>query len=463
MTVDSGADISVLLEEFATHSEDVHVPAEAGAACPACGRMRLWEHDAAAGTGRLTCGCPLASWASPPPLDMGLSMLSNVDMPPVRPAHVHASDSEPGPRPSMQGTPVPTPLPPLPPPQLQRSQRQLSQRLRLSSSSNNCHNHGNSCRYHGNSSRNSGGVSASTRSTGDDSPSSRRTSSSRASSASSARLRRGRSHSQGSRNTAWSHVALGSGYSPRPDEGQPTMPLGPGSTTRFLLPRMLLHRSPGVRELPKHKWIARLAAFNGRWTLTAEVARVPLDDGRASLLFVRVMQLVARAAVFRDAARALGLGRMVALHSPRSSAPHPRLARQHPVPLDSCRMRPLPHKHTPRCTECCACHDFGNGIAKVLRLPQFRNGIAKVLRLPRFRTPPATRATTSCPSRQLPNATPATQSHTQMHRMLRLPRLRQRHRQSAAPATISQRHRQSAAPATISHTPRRARDNILSL
>ena len=211
--------------------------------------------------------------------------------------------------------------------------------------------------------------------------------------------------------------------------------------------------------------------------------------------------------------------------APATISHAPRRARQHPVPLDSCRMRPLPHKHTPRCTECCACHDFGNGIAKVLRLPRFRNGIAKVLRLPRFRTPPAARATTSCPSRQLPNATPATprcteccachdfgngiakvlrlprfrngiakvlrlprfctppaarattscpsrqlanatpatQTHTQMHRMLRLPRLRQRHRQSAAPATISQRHRQSAAPATISHAPRRARDNILPL
>ena len=131
----------------------------------------------------------------------------------------------------------------------------------------------------------------------------------------------------------------------------------------------------------------------------------------------------------------------------------------------TCTVRPLYgcDYRAPRCTECSACHDFGNGIAKVLRLPRFRNGIAKVLRLPRFRTPPAARATTSCPSRQLPNATPATQTHTQMHRMLRLPRLRQRHRQSAAPATISQRHRQSAAPATISHTPRRARDNILSL
>ena len=154
--------------------------------------------------------------------------------------------------------------------------------------------------------------------------------------------------------------------------------------------------------------------------------------------------------------------------SPKCCACHdfahpPPRARQHPVPLDSCRMRPLPHKHTPRCTECCACHDFGNGIAKVLRLPQFRNGIAKVLRLPRFRTPPAARATTSCPSRQLPNATPATQTHTQMHRMLRLPRLRQRRRQSAAPATISQRHRQSAAPATISHPPPRARQHPVPL
>ena len=145
--------------------------------------------------------------------------------------------------------------------------------------------------------------------------------------------------------------------------------------------------------------------------------------------------------------------------SPKCCACHdfarpPPRARQHPVPLDSCRMRPLPHKHTPRCTEYCGCHDFGNGIAKVLRLPRFRNGIAKVPRL-------------------LPNATPATQTHTQMHKMLRLPRLRQRHRQSAAPAQthtqmhkmlrLSQRHRQSAAPATISHAPRRARDNILSL
>ena len=128
--------------------------------------------------------------------------------------------------------------------------------------------------------------------------------------------------------------------------------------------------------------------------------------------------------------------------SPKCCACHdfahpPPRARQHPVPLDSCRMLPLPHKHTPRCTECSACHDFGNGIAKVLRLP-------------RFRTPPAARAPTSCPSRQLPNATPATQTHTQMHRMQRLPRLRQWHRQSAAPATIS-------------HTPRCARANILSL
>ena len=41
-----------------------------------------------------------------------------------------------------------------------------------------------------------------------------------------------------------------------------------------------------------------------------------LDDEGASDLFVRVTQLVAQAAVPRDAARALGLGRMVALQKP---------------------------------------------------------------------------------------------------------------------------------------------------
>ena len=50
--------------------------------------------------------------------------------------------------------------------------------------------------------------------------------------------------------------------------------------------------------------------------LTAEVACVLLDDEGSSDLFVRVKQLVAQAAVPRDAARALGLGRVVALQKP---------------------------------------------------------------------------------------------------------------------------------------------------
>ena len=149
--------------------------------------------------------------------------------------------------------------------------------------------------------------------------------------------------------------------------------------------------------------------------------------------------------------------------SPKCCACHdfarpPPRARQHPVPLDSRKFLPLPHKHTPRCTECCACHDFGNGIAKVLRLP-------------RFRMPPAVRAPTSCPFRQPQNSAPATQTHTQMHRMLRLPRLRQWHLQSAclprfrtphatrATTSCPVRQLPNAAPATISHAPCRARDN----
>ena len=113
--------------------------------------------------------------------------------------------------------------------------------------------------------------------------------------------------------------------------------------------------------------------------------------------------------------------------------PEPR-ARQHPIPLDSCQMLPRPRKHTLRCIECCACHDFGNGISKVPRLP-------------RFRAPRAAHATTSHPFRHLPNAAPATQTHAQMHRMLRLPRLRQRHLQSAAPATISRAPSRGNTPA----------------
>ena len=53
----------------------------------------------------------------------------------------------------------------------------------------------------------------------------------------------------------------------------------------------------------------------------------------------------------------------------------------------------------------------------------------------------ATRATTSQPFRQLPNTAPTTQTYTQIHRILRLPRLRQWHLQSALPTTFcAQQH-----------------------
>ena len=42
----------------------------------------------------------------------------------------------------------------------------------------------------------------------------------------------------------------------------------------FLLPRLLLHRSPGVKKLPKQDWVARIAAFNeGRWLELLRKAR----------------------------------------------------------------------------------------------------------------------------------------------------------------------------------------------
>ena len=133
-----------------------------------------------------------------------------------------------------------------------------------------------------------------------------------------------------------------------------------------------------------------------------------------------------------------GNGIFKVLRLPRFREPEPR-TRQHPSPLDSCQMLPLPRKHTLRCIECYAYHDFGNSISKVLRLPRFRepqaalgNSISKMLRLSRFREPRAA-------ARQHPS--PLDSCQTQMHRMLRLllrlPRLRQWHLQSATPATIS--------------------------
>ena len=109
---------------------------------------------------------------------------------------------------------------------------------------------------------------------------------------------------------------------------------------------------------------------------------------------------------------------------------------------------PLPHKHTPKSTKHCACHDFNTCISKVLRLPHKTES-------------PTARSTTSQPFRQLPNAAPATQTHAQEHEALRLPRLQHLHLQSAAPATgsptarstTSQPFRQlpNAAPATQTH------------
>ena len=59
---------------------------------------------------------------------------------------------------------------------------------------------------------------------------------------------------------------------------------------------------------------------------------------------------------------------------------------------------------------------------KILRLPRNLCAISKVLRLSRRLSPRAARSKTSSPFRQLPNAAPATQTHTQMQKILRLPR-----------------------------------------
>ena len=152
-------------------------------------------------------------------------------------------------------------------------------------------------------------------------------------------------------------------------------------------------------------------------------------------------------------------------------------ARQHLIPLQSSHMLPLPRKDTPRCTKCCACHNFSNTISKALRLSRksgapsrARDNIQSHYRVLKCcpchaktrpgaqnaapattsatpspkccachanHLPPAARATTSNPITEFSHAAPATQRHAQVHKMLRLPRFQQRHLQSAAPVTIS--------------------------
>ena len=138
------------------------------------------------------------------------------------------------------------------------------------------------------------------------------------------------------------------------------------------------------------------------------------------------------------------------------------------TPLDSYQMLPVPRKRTPRCRKCCLQRNL-QAISKVLpvsrrtmlpmprkRTPRCRKccarpanlqGISKVLRLSRKTRPPAAHSTTSHPFRQLPHAAHATQTYTQMQKMLHLPRNLQ---------AISK----SAAPVTQNETPRRALDNI---
>ena len=101
---------------------------------------------------------------------------------------------------------------------------------------------------------------------------------------------------------------------------------------------------------------------------------------------------------------------------------------------------------------------------EMLRLPRKLQAISKVLRLSRKTGPPAARSTTSNPFRHMPNAAPATQTHTQMQKMLRLPRNLQaiskvlrlscKTGPPAARSTTSSpfRHMPNAAPATQTHT-----------
>ena len=80
----------------ATYWEEVRVSAGAGAACPDCGALRVWEHDVTSGAGRLTCSCPtvpptplplsaVAPLRPQPPADVPMPQLrTEPSMPPIQ-------------------------------------------------------------------------------------------------------------------------------------------------------------------------------------------------------------------------------------------------------------------------------------------------------------------------------------------------------------------------------------------
>ena len=116
-------------------------------------------------------------------------------------------------------------------------------------------------------------------------------------------------------------------------------------------------------------------------------------------------------------------------------------------------------------TKCCPCHaNTHTQMQKILRLPRNLCAISKVLRLSRRLSPRAARLKTSSRFRQQPNAAPATQTHTQRQKILRLPRnlqaiskvlrLSRRLSPRAARSTTSSpfKHLPNAAPATQTHT-----------
>ena len=70
-----------------------------------------------------------------------------------------------------------------------------------------------------------------------------------------------------------------------------------------------------MRRFPTRCWISNLTRSTSSLNWCFQTSSAHEREG-ASDLFVRVTQLVAQAAVPRDAARALGLGRMVALQKP---------------------------------------------------------------------------------------------------------------------------------------------------
>ena len=131
---------------------------------------------------------------------------------------------------------------------------------------------------------------------------------------------------------------------------------------------MHLNASPGARSTARATTSAlaspKCCACHASWGPTAARATTLPNAAPATQTQAQVHEVLRLPRFHACISKVLRVPRKMGAHS------RARDRRQHPSPLDSSKMLPLPRKRKPRCAKYCACHDFSACIFKALRLPR---------------------------------------------------------------------------------------------